>query len=355
MATLVNVTREGRIFLKVGGIIFAVLMVLFIFIKGGTVVRNLFFPKAPEPPQQEFGKLPKISFPQGSSGVITYTVNTVDGLLPRFPDRVNVYKLKKGSPDLLALDLAKNTLDSANFVENQIKINDSVYRWTQSRTGVTIEYDIVSHDFRIFSNYLNDPNLVSSALLPSEESITNDVKGFLSTIGANTNNLDFTNVKVEYLQDQGGSLVAAQNLGLARYARITIPQNPIDDLEIVYSNPEGSLTSFLVSYPGSRLTVLEGIFYNHEVDLEQKSDYPIKTSDAALEDLRLGNAYVSNPQNLTNVDITDVSLNYYLSKENNGYILPVYVFKGVNFEAYVEALPPTSIDSEDSQGQAPQN
>lgn len=353
MATLVNVTREGRLFLKVGGVIFAVLMVLFIFIRGGSMMRDLFFPKPPPPPVQEFGKLPKIKFPPNNFTAISYTVNTVDGQLPKFPDRVNIYKIKTGSPDLLALEQAKNTLDSENFVEGQLKITDTIYRWTQSDTGVVIEYNTVDHNFTISSNYLTNPNLVSTDQLPSEDSITSDIKTFLSRIKEDTDNLDFDNAKVEYLEQQGTDLVAAQNLGLARFARVTIPQNKIDDLETVYSNPEKSLTSFIVSYPDSHFTVLQGIFFNYQIDTDQKSDYPIKSPEQALEDLKAGNAFIDNPQNLNTVEITGVSLNYYLSKENYGYILPVYVFKGINFEAYVSALPDASIESTDPAG--PQN
>lgn len=343
MATLVNVTREGRLFLKVGGVIFGVLMILFIFIRGGTLISEVFFPKPPPPPEEAFGKLPRIIFPESNPTSINYTVNTVDGLLPVFPDRIDIYKIKSSIPNLLALNEAKNTLDSANFVENQVKITDTLYRWTQSKTGVTIEYDIVDHNFIIFSNYLVNPSLVSTGVLPSEDAIRSDMESFLRTIGANIDNLGLKNMKIELLELQNGGLIGAQNIGLARLARVTIPQEPINEIETVYGVPEKSLSAFVVSYPGSRFTVLEGIFYNHEADMEKSSDYSIKTSEEALEDLKLGKAYIMNPQNLTNVDITNVDLKYYLTKENQGFLLPVYVFTGVNFTAYVEALPEASI------------
>ncbi len=355
MATLVNVTREGRLFLKVGGVIFGVLMILFIFIRGGALITEVFFPKPPPPPEEAFGQLPRIIFPESNPNLINYTVNTVDGLLPAFPDRVNIYKTKSGSPSLLALNEAKNTLDSANFIENQIKITDTLYRWTQSKTGVTIEYDIVDHNFIIFSNYLINPSLVSTGVLPSEDAIRSDMESLLRTIGANINNLDLKNMKIELLELRNGGLIGAQNIGLARLARVTIPQILIDEIETVYGVPEKSLSTFIVSYPGSRFTVLEGIFYNHEANLEESSDYPIKTSEEALEDLKLGKAYTINPQNLTDVDITNVDLKYYLTKENQGFLLPVFVFTGINFTAYVEALPESSIGINENPVQEVQN
>lgn len=356
MASLVTVTREGRIFLKVGGLIFAVLMVVYIFIKGGSLIRDVFFPKPPPPPEQAFGKLPKIVFSQNASQAnITYTVNTVDGLLPNLGDRINVYKIKSKSPDLLALNEAKNTLDSANFVEGQTKISDTVYRWTQSRTGVVIEYDIVNNNFTIFSNYLTNPTIVSSGILPSEEAIISDTKGFLKTINANTANLNLDNMTVEYLQIENGLLVAAQSLGQARLARVTINQNPIDEVDIVYGNPEGSLTTFVISYPGSRYQVLEGLFYNYEPDIDEKSDYPIKTTQQALEKLKNGEGNIMNPQNLTNVDITSVELKYYLNRNSSEFLLPIFVFEGVNFKGFVEALADNSISTDGASLQEVQN
>ncbi len=338
MASLVLVTREGRLFLKIGGVIFGILFVIFLFVQGGTMMRDLFFPKPPPAPMEAFGDLPSIIFPASTPSTITYNVNTINGALPTLPDRVYVYKIKTNSPNLLALQDAKSTLDSANFVENQVKISDTIYRFAQARTGIVIEYDIVSKNFTISSNFFTNPSLVSTGLLPSEESIKADLQSFLQTINANVKNIDFEKTKVEYLESQNGGLIAATNLGSARFARVTLYQNTVDETPIVYGAPGESLLNFIVSYPGSSFRPLEGIFFNHEVNIDEKSDYPIKTAQMALEELKTGKAsYVINPQNKTVVDITDVKLKYYLTRENQGYLLPIIEFTGANFTAYVDA------------------
>lgn len=353
MANLVTVTREGRLFLKIGGLIFGVLFVVYIFVQGGSIVRDVFFPKPPPPPAQAFGKLPNVNFPASEPSNITYTVNTINGELPSLPSRVNVYKITSANPSLLALDEAKDRLDSANFVDNQTKLTETLYRWTQTGSGVTIEYDILTRNFEITSNYLTNPRLIATNILPGEVTIKSDVEGFLRTIQANTQNLDVENMTLEYLEIQDGQLIKAQNLGTARLARVTISHQSIDDIGFVYGNEEGSLISFLVSYPGSRIQVLQGVYYNHQIDSEESSDYPVKSVLQAFDDLQQGRAYVINPQNLLNVDITNVELKYYLNKENNGYLLPVFVFTGVNFEGMVEALPATSIEGQTEEVQNP--
>ncbi len=346
MANLVTVTRDGRLILKFGGIFLGAIFLIYILVKGGAIFRQLFFPKPPPPPAQAFGKLPHITFPKKGESGINYTVNTVDGKLPNLASRVDVYALLSTEPDLLALQKAKSTLDSMNFVENQFKRSDTLYQWTQSRTGIVINYNIVNKNFTINSNFLTNPSLISTTLLPSQADIIRDVGNYLKTIDAQTDNIDFEKTKVDSLELQNGSLVEAQNLGNARLARVTLVQKNVGDIPIIYGAPEDSLLTFIVSYPSNSLQLLDGIFYNYQIDDTKKSDYPIKSVEQALEDLKSGNAYIINPQNLTDVDITNVELKYYLPRENNGYLLPVFVFTGINFTGFVEALPATSIQDQ---------
>jgi hypothetical protein len=345
MANLVTVTKDSRIILKVGGIGAGILLLIYIFVQGGVLFRNIFFPKPPSPPKEALGKLPHIKFPsQGTTG-IQFTVNTVDGNLPSLPTKVNVYKLIHPEPNLLALDTAKHTVDSANFIDNQTKITDTLYQWTQPKSGAILRYDIVTKNFTISSNYLQNPALASTNLMPSEDSIKSDIGGFLQTLNANVADIDMDKTKIEYLQMQGTNLITAQNLGSAKYARVSLAQKDVDSLPIVYDNPNDSQIKFVVSYPGSSFQILEGEFYNHEPDLTKSSDYPVKSATAALEDLKSGNAYMINPQNLTNVDITNVELKYYLNRESSEYLLPIIVFTGINFTAYVEAIPASSLEN----------
>ncbi len=344
MANLVNVTRESRLILKIGGIGAGIILFLYIIVQGGTLFRNIFFPKPPPLPLQALGKLPHVKFPSTGTTGIQFTVNTVDGSLPVLPDRVNVYKLTHPEPSLLALENAKQTVDSEDFVENQTKLSDTLYQWTQARTGIVLQYDIVTKNFSISSNYLSNPILTSQNLIPAQDQIKSDVMGFLHSMQANTANIDTEKTKVEYLENSNGTLIAARNLGSARYARVTLIQQAVDSIPIIYDTPNDSILTFIVAYPGNNFEVLEGQYFNHEPDLTQKSDYPIKTASQALEDLKNGNAYMINPQNLTNVDITNVELKYYLNRESKEYLLPIIVFSGINFTAYVEALPGSSLN-----------
>ena len=345
MASLVKVTKEGRLFLKVGGAFFGLFFIIYLFVKGGSLIQTVFFPKPPPLPEEALGKLPHIAFPSVGTPGLEFKINTIDGELPVLPDRVNVYKLLQPEPNLLALESAKNILGRQNFVENQIKISDTLYQWTQSISGITIRYDIVTKNYVIASNYLFNPNLTSQSQLPSEDYIKSDIHGFIGSISEKTDNLDLEKTKIEYLELQNGILVPAENLGKSRFARISIQQKEVDKIPIINDVPNESVLTFLVSYPESGIRVLEGQFINQEPNMDAKSDYPIKTAAQAIEDLKKGNAYMINPQNLSRVDVTNVELKYYLNKNSFDFLMPVIIVTGINFTGYVEAIPSTSLSN----------
>jgi len=343
MASLVKVTKESRIFLKYGGVALGVFFVIYMIIKGGSLVQTVFFPKPPPPPTEALGKLPRLTFPAGGTPGIQFKISTINGFLPKFPDRLNVYTIIQQEPDLLALENTRRALANSDFTEGQIKLSDTLYQWTQFRTGVIMQYDILSKDFTLTSNYLNDPSFASNSTMPDENRVKGDVIDFVSSISKKSSNIDREKTKVEYLVLENGSLIPADNLIKAKYAKVTLYQSDVDEIPMIYDAPDESILSFVVSYPARGFQVLEGIYYNHEPNLDETSDYPIKTAAQALEELKLGNGYMINPSNLTTVDITDVELRYYLTKNNIGFLMPVIVFTGINFYAYVEAIPTTSL------------
>lgn len=345
MLNLVTVTKDSRIFLKFSAIFLGVAFIIYMFVQGGILVQNIFFPKPAPPPVQAFGRLPHISFPSAGTPGIEFRINTIDGNLPVLPDRLNVYKLRLPEPNLLALQAAKRALSGVGFSDNQTKLSDTLYQWSQTKTGAIMQYDIVTQNFTITSNYLTNPLLSTTRSMPPIDSIQANTYNFVQSINSKTTDINKDKTKVELLEMQNGSLVPSENATRAKYARIILKQNDIDSIPVIYDTPNDSILSFVVAFPDSDFQILEGQFFYHQPDLENKSDYPIKTAETAFNDLTKGNAYMINPQNLTSVDITNVELRYYLTKNSSEYVLPVFVFTGINFAAYVEAIPSTSLEN----------
>ena len=74
------------------------------------------------------------------------------------------------------------------------------------------------------------------------------------------------------------------------------------------------------------------------IDQTSFSTYPIKTTAQALEDLKKGSGIVILEPKGVQVSITSVSLAYFESENYNPYLLPILVFEGPNFVAYVPAI-----------------
>ena len=84
---------------------------------------------------------------------------------------------------------------------------------------------------------------------------------------------------------------------------------------------------------------LEDDYY--AIDFSQVGTYNLRSVDEAWATLLAGGGYIVNPRNVSEGVITSVELVYYESHEEQEYMLPIYVFKGLNgLVAYVSALHP---------------
>lgn len=342
MSSLAGTTEKLRSLIKIGGIAAGALFLLYLFILGGIFMKNLLFPSAPELPEQSFGELPNIEFQREASPAVNYQVNTVSGELPtNLPSTMFVYKLSGVKPDLLALQNTRRLASSAGFNSSEIKLSDSLYQWTNPTTNAVIKFDINNNNFEINSDVTSIQNLLTNAVIPEEERIKQYVGNFLNSLGVDTNGLVFTNESFKYYHLSNGILVETENAFGAKIVRASLYNktivNELGEFSFVYDNPDTSLVNLLVIFPSSaRMTVIGGESYN-KVVTNENSEYPIKSPAEALEELKLGNGYLFNPQELNTIEITSVYLAYYLDKNTNEYAQPVYVFEGPASKAFVKA------------------
>ena len=340
MATLANVTRETRIILKLFAVSLIFIAVLFVFYKGGEIIKNTFFPTPPTPPEEKFGKLPPVEFPAQNPTSLKYRINTVSGRLPDFPDRITVYKTKKNQASLVALQAAREKARNVEFTENETKISEILYQWG-NELGDQIQINILTNSFKISSNYLNSvlPTKIVGQVAKREGAI-GFIKDFLQDM-----NIDITNINEEestltYLKAAGGKLVEAASEADAQFVRVDLFQNKIDqNFKIYYPSRKESIMYFIIRGDESFPRIAEAQFIYVVPDENNSSAYPIKTAAEAFEDLKLGNSLTINlDQNQTVVDIIDVRLGYYIGNEEQQYFLPIFIFEGKNFTAYVQAV-----------------
>lgn len=343
MATLAKVTREFRIGLKLLAAAFITILIFFIFFKGGEIIKNIFFPTPLPPPQQEFGKLPRVSFPTQNPVNLKYKVNTLTGKLPVFPDRMVVYKIKKKGPSLVALKSARDNLRTLGFDENETKLSESTYQWN-SRFGQIIQLNILNDNFTLSSPSLGSTAEIIRGIGAKKEDAYRTALSFIEGLGQNTLDLDENKSTLTYLKIIGGKIVRADSVNEATLSRLDLFQKDLGKYKIYYPGLTESIMYFIFKNREGSSAMTDAGFTHLVADSNSFSDYPIKTAELAFADLENGNAYVFNEnEKADTVDITDVSLGYYTGEENQQYFSPIIVFKGKGFTAYVQAIPDTSV------------
>ncbi len=214
MAKLAEVTSEVRIILKILGGAAALVLLIFIVVRGGQIAKNLFFPAPPAPPEAKFGRLPTVAFPIQDPVNVKYRINTLNGQLPatgilpgNLPDRMKVFRVQSPAASLVALASVRQILKNVRFDTSETKINEEVYRWTNT-AGTAILYNIVNNNFRITSNFLGEePPSILAGQASTKEGAHEQAIEFLQSIGQNTSDIDSSKTIATYLKIQNGTLI----------------------------------------------------------------------------------------------------------------------------------------------------
>lgn len=349
MANLADITRESRIILKLLAATGALIFIIFIAVNGVQIFQKIFFPPPPAPPKEEFGKLPRISFGITSGLKPTFRINTVSGQLPNFPDRIDVYKMLIPDPSLNALKNARDNVGNARFEKLETKVTDTIYEW-QNDQGIIIRYNIITNNFDIDSD-LTGNTYSTGEVFSRKDDAFRFVKNFLGNLDVSTDDIDPNQTKLTYYTVNNRQLIEVPSQNQAQVLRVDLFQNNISEnkLKIYYPNFDTSIMFFyiVVSPDDKRPEIVKGTF-NHSIpNLKQSSTYPIKSTADAYKELQNGvnSLVIKADKNATSLDITDVSLGYYIGREGQQYLLPVIVFQGKNFVAFVQAVPDTSLSN----------
>lgn len=363
------------VFIAIGGV-----FLLFVLFQFGLIVKNMLFPPQIQPPTSAYGKLPTIRFPENAvTQKFTYTLNTISGVLPEFPNRLDVFPITEPKPNFLNLEKAKEKVARLGFVTDQGELlperslGNNTYLWSKNE-GINkkITFNIITFNFILESDYLTSLSILESRNIPDEKDAMNSVKYFLESAGLFSEDLaiektttpvtDTTYItNPQLFAIQNSILIPTTSLATTQVLRIDLYQKDIDytlhtgipDLSggyqqekvtfpIVYPRPPYSTMSFWTASPNNNTEVVSARFthqsYSKPTDII--ATYPIKTAEEALEELKNGKGYIATYGGTgNNAQITKVYLAYYLGEVSQQYIMPVIVFEGDNnLFAYVSAV-----------------
>lgn len=341
MLTLHKATQEVRMIAKWTALAIAVITLIVLVTGLGKNIKEFFSPTPPPPPTVSFGKLPMPIFPKPATVLsLTYSLNTISGELPTFPDdRATVYKIKKPQINLLALQNAKQRVEEAGFTLPETRVSQTSYQWLKNSPPYTkLTLNIFSNNFDLASQYLTSATVAAALNVPDEQEAIDEAKSFLTSLSSIPDDIDEAKTTLFSIQD--GQVLPATSLSTTKVIRVDFPQKSIDKLPIFYPHPPFSTMYFLIAAGIHQPEVVEGKFL-HKEKSNDSATYPIKPAEQAFKELQEGSGYIASYYGQEKeVVIKDVYLAYYIDdKEDQEYLTPIVVFEGNNgFFAFIPAI-----------------
>ncbi|HLD91958.1 MAG TPA: hypothetical protein VI795_01030 [Patescibacteria group bacterium] len=341
MVTLTYASITARKAIRYGIYFIIFLIIGRIMLNGAISLYKKVFPPAPEPPTVAFGKLPKLPFPEKTKLNLNFTLETVEGNIPSFDAKANVYFMPRKSANLLSLDYTKEIAKKLGYTSDPQQVSDSVYKFNHKTSSAQLEADIITGAFSISFDLNADPTPILVKPNPPEVS-AGTVRSFLSNANLLAADLN-GDVTHQYLKTQAGSFIPAVALSDSNIVRIDLFRKKYNELPIVSNTPDKSNVWFMVSGIKEKgKDIIAGEYHYFPVDETQKATYPIKTGDQAWQEFTGGNYYPAS-YGLTaegdNIKIRKIYLAYYDPGVYTEFFQPVYVFEGdKDFKAYVPAV-----------------
>ncbi|MCL4386810.1 hypothetical protein M1307_00250, partial [Patescibacteria group bacterium] len=317
------------------------LIIVFFLFKGGTIIKNIFYPAKPTPPTVGFGKLPSIEFPTSKYiKTYNYSLDTLTGEYPEFPDKIKVFQMTPNEGDLLALKKTQDKLTRISFYSSPIKISKDVYKWNDgSKIMREITFNLLTSDFILTSSYLSDPSVLKALNLPDSENAKAIAQAFLDNMDSFPKDIDTTRTQAYLYAINGNQLVPSSSLSGSQVVQVHFFQSDVDKKKIYYSTPGESMIYLSVA-SGDYGPQIVTVNFSHQNISDKSETYPLKSAKEAWDQLKSGGGYIAQYNGTDeNISVKNISLGYFVGEGKQGYLMPIIVFEGEdNFVAYISAV-----------------
>lgn len=249
--------------------------------------------------------------------------------------------MPKLSPNLLSLDVAKNTASQLGFSTNEQEVSQTIYKFPHKENPETLEINIVTGVFSISYDLRADSSPIEKRP-PAPEIAASSVRSYLSSAELLPDDLSGPTTH-EFLKIEGDKFVTAVSLSEADLVKVNLFRKSYDELASLTPDPNSGNVWFLVSGAQERTKqVLAGQFHYFPVDESQSSTYPLKDSQAVWDELNSGGAFIATPglnKEGDKVTIRKIYLAYYDGGTSMEFFQPIVVFEGdKGFMAYLPAI-----------------
>lgn len=330
------------------GIFGSVLLVIAII--GWRAYKSRPRPTPPPTPTCNFGKLLPLTFPPEEERPTLLTLETIQGGPPEGPVLEKVYAVTKKGPDILSGRRAQQFAQELHFSSRPIEKEPEKYSFADPEYPArSLSYNPVSDNFLLEFDLTEDPSPLEGDALPLDENrVIAEAQTIFQSLGKLNNELVGSRRSVSYFRFENNGFVEIQNKLQAQLVRVDFMRNPIDEKEI--KTPQLRKSSVYILFSGKRKEQERVVKIHYQLfpaGTDTFGTYPLKSSQAAWEELQSGGGYVVNvgAGNKQEAIIRDAFLAYYDPGDFHQYLQPVFVFTGDrNFEAYVSAIPPEACE-----------
>ena len=288
-------------------------------------------PPVEEKPDTKFGLLPPINFAESgvSSSNFSYSIDTTTGNLPKvgeevgFEKLIKVYFVTKTFATLLSAERSQNLAEKFAITNPPEILSETNYRFKDNDKTLTVDLD--NGNFV----YQKEATISAGESLDDNNKLVSDFKRTLQFLGVFKDDLNNGRTNVLYLKNEADAVTA----------QVSLWPSKIDDKPIFTSEYNVSDIYAIVSKSADNLqNYLTLNFTFYPVDSSTYATYPIKSAEAALDDLKNGKGIVVVEPQKPQVSITSIYLSYFLPADYNPYLQPIFVFEGPSFAAYVPAI-----------------
>lgn len=284
-------------------------------------------PPVEEKPDAKFGILPLPDFPKAavSSSNFSYSIDTSTGNLPKvgvdpgFEKLVKVYFVTKTFVSLLSAEKSQNLAAKFGIQTEPEILSETSYRFKDQTKTLTI--DLNSGNF----TFTNEATISGQEGLDDDQKLVSDFKASLETLGVLKEELKTGPTKVIPLT--------------TNTAQISLWPPAVDNKPMITSQFDNSLIYARVYQSAADLKNYSSLNFTYfPIELSTFATYPLKSGEEAFADLKSGKGVVIIEPLKANVSVTSIYLGYFSAENYTAYLLPIFVFEGPHFVAYVPAV-----------------
>lgn len=367
MATLTEAAYYTRKAVKYGSVLAVILIILRIAFAIFSAWWRITHPPPPLPATVAFGNLPPLPFPEQEVPELNLNLETITGETGEFGPNVPVHPTPERRASLLDLERATELAERIQFRSEPRLLSGNTYRFTKdSPLPTTLDIDIVSDHFVLDANWRAQPDLIAQSQSPSQVEAVTQAKSWLKSLEILPEDLAGGEAEVTFLKVSGTEIVPALSQSEAQFARVDLFRSNLrigkqqegkqakngeepEEHRILPLNPEQGVVSITISGESrARTTVIQAEYKYIPIDYEESATYPVRDPDRAWKQLQEGEGYYASlPENLRDIAVHTVSLEYLDPPRSGLYLQPIYVFEGDgDFIGYVPAIDEKYIEEE---------